>query len=197
MSNLPAPLAQALAESLADGVVVCEAGGAIRWMNPAMCRLLGLALGEALPAHRDTLGLTLGKPWHIPNSLRNQSLFSLGERYVTLNETPVSDDDGGALSLLVLRDCTAQLAESWDSEGYLGTMFLLLGTPLTVIRGFSDLLLRESAPPLYTQGDLDVPRYHHDEPARQSRYERRVHTGFLRRAAGPTGQRLRAGSPDL
>jgi PAS domain-containing protein len=66
MSDLSSSLALALAESLADGVVVCEAGGTIRWMNPAMRQLLGLAEGDRTPAHREALGLTLGKPWHIP-----------------------------------------------------------------------------------------------------------------------------------
>jgi len=152
--------ADAVLARVADGVVVTDAAGGILECNPAAERIvgldsenvvgrgcaavLGLRIGEqALDcsggcpllglAGRDEVGLGL-ETWRLDSWGRRQPLLA--------NAEAVCDDRGRVLEVVhSLRDVT-RLKQAEEAKNlFLATSSHELKTPLTVIKGFADMLL--------------------------------------------------------
>jgi signal transduction histidine kinase len=81
---------------------------------------------------------------------RAQDLYTLGDYIVKVSISPVINAGGSRSGgyVCVLQDMTAEVTVDRAKTNFIGTISHELKTPLTVIRGNSDLLLRGLAGPM-------------------------------------------------
>jgi signal transduction histidine kinase/HAMP domain-containing protein len=136
---------RAILQSIADGVVVCDRDRSILLMNSAASQMLGLFdwkpgqhKFDELPlvhveAGRDIFGRDVGDLEH----------YQLGERVLRLSRAPVIADGGAELGeVIVLHDISAEAAVDQAKTFFIATISHELRSPLTVITGYTELLLR-------------------------------------------------------
>lgn len=153
-------------EQMEDCVIITDAAGVFRYVNPAFERVTGYSAGEVAgltprilksgrhpPAFYETLWSTIraGRPWHdrVINRLKNGDLATFDAIIV-----PTREDQGGPAGFVaVLRDVTRLIeieqqyaeAQKMESIGRLaGGMAHDFNNTLTAILGFGSLLLETS-----------------------------------------------------
>ena len=140
----------AIVESITDGVVMCDPGGAIVLMNRRSRELLELAEGQAPPQRFEDLPL---QPLSITalafGGARASDMFTINEQIVRVNSAPVLSDDGSRIGdVYVLQDLTSEVAIDRAKTNFIATISHELRTPLMVMGGTTELLLRNLAGPV-------------------------------------------------
>jgi signal transduction histidine kinase len=141
----------AIVESIADGVVVIDDYGKVETINLATRRLMGIKDDAPMPKQLSDIPLaklTDGVPGF--GSQRANELYTLGDYIVKVSISPVIDAHGSRTGgyVCVLQDMTAEVTVDRAKTNFIGTISHELKTPLTVIRGNADLLLRGLAGPM-------------------------------------------------
>jgi len=161
--QIEAAKAQAILESVADGVLVADASETVILFNAAAERILGRARETVLNRPTaDIIGLygASGALWEeqiqrwrsAPESRRGvPSLattvhFEDENRYVRVSIAPVTgpgDEFLGTVS--VVRDITAEVEADRSTRDFVSNVSHDLRTPMTSIKGYADLLLMGAA----------------------------------------------------
>ncbi|MGB3716388.1 MAG: GAF domain-containing protein [Candidatus Promineifilaceae bacterium] len=147
---------QAILESIADGVVVADAGGYIILANFAACEILRIPHDTLIgkPA-TDLLGLyaSFGERWTAthqewasgPRSRYQRSFLShtlrVEDRYVSAHLSPVFANDQFSGTVSIFRDVTHSVEVDRMKSEFVSTVSHELRTPMTSIRGYADLML--------------------------------------------------------
>jgi signal transduction histidine kinase len=77
------------------------------------------------------------------NGATHRDLYRLGDRVLRLSHAPVTTDDGTQIGeVVVLHDISAEIAVDQAKTDFIATISHELRSPLTVIYGYTDLLLR-------------------------------------------------------
>jgi signal transduction histidine kinase len=154
----------AILQSLSDGVIVCNADGAVLAANPAVERILERPIEELviwnlpellkrllgrraveLPVE-DLLQRPVG-PHNEPRTFT--ATFQIGPRVINMTLGPVLMPNGhlmGAVS--VFRDITREVESDRLKTEFIGTVSHELRTPMTSIKGFTQLLAMGSLGPI-------------------------------------------------
>jgi signal transduction histidine kinase/HAMP domain-containing protein len=140
----------AIVESITDGIVVVDDLGNVKMVNRATRRLMGI--GDAAPLPTKLSDIPLNKLVEgVPGfgAQRAHDLYTLGDYIVKASIAPVIGS-GGARSgyVCLLQDMTAEVTVDRAKTNFIGVISHELKTPLTVIRGNADLLLRGLAGPI-------------------------------------------------
>ncbi len=147
---------RAMLESIADGVIVCDAARQIMLTNQAASRLLGVTRETLLEEDMAQLSRRLGRDLQ-PELAAEQLGFQsdpLGAegRVLRGSIALVQAEDGRHIgSVIVFRDVTNELRAEQAKSEFLATVSHELRTPLTSIKGYSELLAGGMA------GDLPAP----------------------------------------
>jgi signal transduction histidine kinase len=141
----------AIVESIADGVIVIDDFGTVETINLATRRLMGIKDDAPMPRKLSDIPLEKlveGVPGFGPQ--RANDLYTLGDYIVKVSISPVIDASGSRSGgyVCVLQDMTAEVTVDRAKTNFIGTISHELKTPLTVIRGNADLLLRGLAGPM-------------------------------------------------
>lgn len=140
----------AIVESIGDGIVVIDDLGMVQMINYATRRLMGIGDGDPPTRLSDIplVKLVEGVPGFGPQ--RAHDLYNLGDYIVKVSIAPVVDAGGNRIGgyVCVLQDMTAEVTVDRAKTNFIGTISHELKTPLTVIRGNADLLLRGLAGPM-------------------------------------------------
>ncbi|HEX6291316.1 MAG TPA: GAF domain-containing protein [Herpetosiphonaceae bacterium] len=147
---------QAILQSIADGVVVCDCDGQVMLANPMSARILEQPLEELFMAniHEILRTLKISGPERSP--LRDlladprddqgqprqfRTTFRIGPRSVDMALGPVLTDRGELLGgVAILRDITREIESDRLKTEFIGTVSHELRTPMTVIKGYVQLL---------------------------------------------------------
>jgi two-component system, OmpR family, phosphate regulon sensor histidine kinase PhoR len=135
----------ALVAAMVEGVIACDARGAVVTCNPAARRMLGFREGEALPpiaevlrprvAQQTIAGALAGTP--------TQALeLDVGARTLLLSAQPLQG--GGAV--FVMHDLTEVRRLEVMRRDFVANVSHELKTPLTVVRGYAETLLGDEPP---------------------------------------------------
>jgi PAS domain S-box-containing protein len=147
---------RAMLESIADGVIVCDAARQIMLTNQAAARLLGVAREALLEENMAQLQRRLGCELRSDSAgallaFQSDPLGAEG-RVLRGSVAPVGSDDGRRIgSVIVFRDVTNELRAEQAKREFLATVSHELRTPLTSIKGYSELMAGGMA------GDLPAP----------------------------------------
>jgi signal transduction histidine kinase len=140
---------QAIVESITDGIIVCNNEGEVQLVNRAMYTLLGLELDdrERLPGRFSDLPLVL-----LTESVfgaTTNDLYMLGNYIVRVSVAPVITAQGHCLgNVYVLQDMTAEVNMDRAKTNFIATISHEMRTPLTSLRGNSDMLMHGLAGPI-------------------------------------------------
>lgn len=153
-----------IVESIADGVVVIDDLGNVKLINLATRRLMGIVEDAPMPAKLSDIPLVKlleGVPGF--GAQRAQDLYTLGDYIVKVSISPVINAGGSRSGgyVCVLQDMTSEVTVDRAKTNFIGTISHELKTPLTVIRGNSDLLLRGLAGPLDEEQRVFVDSIRH------------------------------------
>jgi signal transduction histidine kinase len=134
----------AIVESITDGIVVVDDQGAVKLINRATRRLMGIGDDAPMPAKLSDIPmqkLVEGVPGF--GAQRAQDLYTLGDYIVRASIAPVIGADGTRSGYVcVLQDMTAEVAVDRAKTNFIGTISHELKTPLQVIGGNADVLIR-------------------------------------------------------
>jgi signal transduction histidine kinase/HAMP domain-containing protein len=141
----------AIVESITDGMVVVDDFGNVKMVNLATRRLMGMSDPEWKPVKLSEIPLvklTEGVPGF--GLQRANDLYTLGDYIVKVSIAPVVDSHGHRTGehVCLIQDMTAEVTVDRAKTNFIGTISHELKTPLTVIRGNADLLLRGLAGPV-------------------------------------------------
>jgi signal transduction histidine kinase len=154
----------AILQSLSDGVIVCNADGAVLAANPAVEHILERPIEELviwnLPEllkrllGRRSAELPVEDLLQRPVGPRNEprtftATFQIGQRVINMTLGPVLMPNGqlmGAVS--VFRDITREVESDRLKTEFIGTVSHELRTPMTSIKGFTQLLVMGSLGPI-------------------------------------------------
>ena len=130
---------QAILESIADGVVVAGDAGQVVLVNAAAERILGLSrrqlIGQAINRLYSELLRAGGR------KMGDQAVLEWGDRIVKGSMAPVKMPEGTVLGYVaVLRDVTLEHRAEQAKSQFVSTISHELRTPMTSIKGYSDLL---------------------------------------------------------
>ncbi len=140
---------QAIVESITDGIVVCNNEGEVQLVNRAMYTLLGLELDdkERLPGRFSDLPLV-----PVTESVFGSTatdLYTLGNFIVRVSVAPVITAEGHCLgNVYVLQDMTAEVNMDRAKTSFIATISHEMRTPLTSLRGNTDMLMHGLAGPI-------------------------------------------------
>lgn len=136
---------RAILESIADGVVVCDRQRTVMLVNHAAEQMLDMhdwnlvrrnfneVPLKRVEAAQDMFGSDTGELEH----------YRLGERVMRMSHAPVIGDNGEELGeVIVLHDISAEAAVDQAKTTFIATISHELRSPLTVISGNTELLLR-------------------------------------------------------
>jgi signal transduction histidine kinase len=154
----------AILQSLSDGVVVCNADGAVLAANPAVERILERPIEELviwnLPElfkrllGRRAAEVPVEDLLQRPTSARNEprhfsATFQIGPRVINVNLGPVLMSNGHLMgAVAVFRDITREVESDRLKTEFIGTVSHELRTPMTSIKGFTQLLAMGSLGPI-------------------------------------------------
>jgi signal transduction histidine kinase len=144
---------QAILQSIADGVVVCDHQGVIILMNETAERMLKISDWRTRTVQFAHL---LTQPAPLNSELfggqRNAVHYQVGDLVLSLSSAAVVGDDGQALGTVnVLHDMSSEAEVDQAKTAFIATISHELRTPLTVITGYLDLLLRGMAGEMNTE----------------------------------------------
>lgn len=147
---------QAILQSIADGVVVCDTDGQVMLANPMAARILDQPLEDVFMQNvhdvlrtikvsgpeREPLRDLLGAPLDEQDQPRQfRTMFRIGPRSVDMALGPVLTDRGELLGgVAILRDITREIESDRLKTEFIGTVSHELRTPMTVIKGYVQLL---------------------------------------------------------
>ena len=155
----------AILQSLSDGVIVCDKFGSVITANPAAERILERPLEELLiwnvpelirhlmgqKASELPIDQILSNPTDEDGNGRTyQSLLSMGTRVISIYLNPVLSSETQLVmgALLVFRDITREVEADRLKNEFIGTVTHELRTPMTSIKGFTQLLVMGSLGPV-------------------------------------------------
>lgn len=134
----------AIVESITDGIVVVDDQGYIKLVNRATRRLMGIADDAPMPEKLSDIPmhkLLEGVPGF--GAQRASDLYTLGEYIVRASIAPVIGADSTRSGYVcLLQDMTAEVAVDRAKTNFIGTISHELKTPLQVISGNADVLIR-------------------------------------------------------
>ncbi|MGQ9829797.1 MAG: ATP-binding protein [Roseiflexus sp.] len=137
---------RAILESIADGVVVLDRQRRIVIVNRAAEQMLGMRDWRLVRRSFGDIPLTRIEVRHemfSENGAASRDLFRLGDRVLRLSSAPVMTDEGTQIGeVVVLHDISAEIAIDQAKTDFIATISHELRSPLTVIYGYTDLLLR-------------------------------------------------------
>ena len=135
---------RAILASIGDGVVVCNDKGRIVLLNNAAEQMLDLPDWQTTRPYFTDLPLeAVSQSQELFGQTGTQ--FRLGPRFLTLTQAPVIGEEGQPSGeVLVLHDVTETVAMDKAKTDFIATISHELRSPLTVIRGYTELLLRGS-----------------------------------------------------
>lgn len=137
---------RAILESIADGVVVCDRQRNIVLVNRTAEQMLNLRDWGRVRYNFDQMPLErvdMRQQLFGREDAANLDHYQLGERVLRLSRAPVITDHGQDLGeVIVLHDISAEAAVDRAKTGFIETISHELRSPLTVILGYTDLLLR-------------------------------------------------------
>lgn len=150
----------AMVSSMADGVLMLDANLNLLVINPAAIRLLGLATNQKVTILEvaEKLSNVLDLRSKINESNQKNSLVTVDNLYTNnkasqLLISPVKDQNQNTLGTVVLfHDVTAQKELNRIREEFTAMMVHELRAPLTVVRGATDMFLRDPQLPAQQQG---------------------------------------------
>ena len=147
---------QAILQSIADGVVVCDCDGQVMLANPMSARILDQPVEDIFMANVHDLlrALKISGPERAPlrevlkDPLDEQgqprqfrTTFRIGPRSVDMALGPVITESGDLLGgVAILRDITREIESDRLKTEFIGTVSHELRTPMTVIKGYVQLL---------------------------------------------------------
>jgi PAS domain S-box-containing protein len=138
---------RAILESIADGVVVCDRQRNIILVNRTAEKMLGLGDWGRVRYNFDQLPLQrveASQQLFGRESAPDLEHYQLGERVLRLSSAPVIAEQGQDMGeVIVLHDISAEAAVDRAKTGFIETVSHELRSPLTVILGYTDLLLRD------------------------------------------------------
>ncbi len=131
----------AIVESIADGIIVCDRSGTIQLINPAVRKLLKQTGSDSIPTRFSDLplGNFEGQAFG-PDVAAN--LYTIGDRIVRLSQAPILAKGRNLGDVYVLQDMTDEVNVSRAKTNFIGTISHELRTPITILRGTADLMLR-------------------------------------------------------
>lgn len=134
----------AIVDSIADGIVVCNPDGTIRIINHALRQLIGLTPDDPLPTSFSDLPLIpLSKDEGAFGAEQSSPLYTIGGQIVRISDARVTSVDGSFLGeVYVLHNLTAEFNIDRAKTEFIGTISHELRTPITTLRGTTELLLR-------------------------------------------------------
>lgn len=159
----------AVIQGVTDGIIIVDAQGGIQLINQAARRLMNLSdrdpaprLLSDIPLQRLLIDPVPGDALYVPvagvspslysspssgeelpTTYASQAFYRLGRSLVRLSITPVYPAHGAAsTSILILQDMSAEVAVERARTNFIGTISHELKTPLMVISGNAELLLR-------------------------------------------------------
>lgn len=137
---------RAILESIADGVVVLDRQRYIVIVNRAAEQILGMHDWQLVRRSFNEIPLKRVEVRHevfSENGIGHREHFRLGDRVVRLSSAPVITDEGAQIGeVVVLHDISAEAAVDRAKTEFIATISHELRSPLTVISGYTDLLLR-------------------------------------------------------
>jgi PAS domain S-box-containing protein len=137
---------RAILESIADGVVVLDRQRRIVIVNRAAEQMLGMGDWRLVRRSFSDIPLTRVDVRHemfSDNGAAYRDLYRLGDRVLRLSHAPVTTDEGTQIGeVVVLHDISAEIAIDQAKNDFIATISHELRSPLTVIYGYTDLLLR-------------------------------------------------------
>lgn len=147
---------QAILQSIADGVVVCDCSGQIMLANPMSAQILEQPVEELFMVNihdvlrtlkvsgpeREPLRELLDVPLDEHGQPRQfRTMFRIGPRSVDMALGPVLTEGGEILGgVAILRDITREIESDRLKTEFIGTVSHELRTPMTVIKGYVQLL---------------------------------------------------------
>jgi len=153
---------EAILNSIADGVVVLDSDGRIITSNPAAQSILAEALDDAhgnspgeLPSALLASGEAGAETSMAPALVTSQQprRTQVGGRVLSALPAPVTAPGGEELrTVMILRDITREVEAEQLKDGFITSISHELLTPLTAIKGYSDLLIKAA------DGNLDKNR---------------------------------------
>jgi two-component system phosphate regulon sensor histidine kinase PhoR len=146
--------ANAIVNTMVEGVIAADANGRITMANPAAHRLLGYPADAALPDLRLLFRDRLARDavaHALAGSPVTDAEFELETRTVSLSARPLSDG-----LVLVLHDLTAVRRLEAVRRDFVANVSHELKTPLTSIAGYADTLLDGNVDAAMRQHFLDV-----------------------------------------
>ena len=143
----------ALVAAMVEGVVACDARGAVVTCNPAARRMLGFREGAPLPLLTETFRQRAAQE-AIAGTLAGTTTpgveVDFDQRRLLFSGQPLQG--GGAV--FVLHDLTAVRRLEAVRRDFVANVSHELKTPLTVVRGYAETLLGEEPPPEVRRGFL-------------------------------------------
>jgi signal transduction histidine kinase len=141
---------KAILNGIADGVIVLDTEGQLMTTNPAAQLILdevsGVShsnLSDVLPPALlgDTQDGSAMDQAFVPVMLQKPRRCQVGDRSVSALAAPVVSPDGKELrTVIVLRDTTREVEADRVKDAFITSISHELLTPLTVIKGYTDLL---------------------------------------------------------
>lgn len=139
---------RAILESIADGVIVLDRQRSIMLVNQAAERMLNMHDWHIVRRSFDEIPLVrvdIGREVFGGDGTQREH-FRLGERVVSISSAPVIAEEGQQIGeVVVLHDISAEAAVDQAKTDFIATISHELRSPLTVIFGYTDLLLRGMA----------------------------------------------------
>ena len=159
--ELISPHEHAILASIADGVIVSDVEGQMAWLNQAAARMLSLdpqtvtghpirKLFEPFPARGpSTVIETFDRLYADPYTDRqeeesDETTIAVGAQVIQTRLSPILTEAGEFLGIVaVLRDITREVEAERARSELIHDVSHELGAPLTAIKGYSEMLLRQ------------------------------------------------------
>lgn len=144
---------ESIVAAIGDGIIVCDAEGAIRLMNDAATRILGRTLADVselvaalMTADEEPVTEEMIRA---REPLKGEFRLQGQPTQLELSSFPIADPDERTGAVILLRDITAARRRDLLREAFLSLLSHELRTPITAIYGGASLLSR-------TDGSLDA-----------------------------------------